>query len=229
MSVAGGAAAERSRPALAVCGSNLAGDVAFSVALRLVDGSVHERSSSPGARGELASLCEQLVREHDLAPADLGSVYVDTGPGSYTGLRVAVTFVRFLSAFGGLSVRRVDSLALLARRAAAGRPAMRVRVMLDARRGRYHTALYEVAGDQPRECEAARAVATAEAKALLADVDMLAVVPGLVDGLDAAWLQGVEVAVVREVRAPELFEAPSRIAAIDDLEPRYLMASYAEE
>lgn len=224
-------------PELAICGSNLAGDVPFSVAVRTADGRTFAQRTPPGGRVELPVLVAAACADAGLAPEDLRSVRLDLGPGSYTGLRVAVTFVRFLQHFGGVAVQALDSLALLAARA---RPAssssaaapVRVRPLLDARRDRFHTALYEV--------PAQGAIALLEEPAALPWTDVLArVAPGDVAVLPASLLaqrgselgaRGAVLQAANEVLASELFAAglPFAAAATADLEPRYLMASYAD-
>lgn len=222
-------------PELAICGSNLGGDVPFSVAVRTADGRTFAQRTPVGGRVELPVLVAAACAEAGLAPADLRSVRLDLGPGSYTGLRVVVTFVRFLQHFGGVSVQALDSLALLAARArplaAVGAP-VRVRPLLDARRERFHTALYEAPADG--------SLALLEEPAARPWTDVLArVAPGDVLVLPASLLaqrgselvaRGAVLQAANEVLAGELFAAglPFAVASTADLEPRYLMASYAD-
>jgi tRNA threonylcarbamoyl adenosine modification protein YeaZ len=217
---------------LAVSGSNVSGDVPFSAALRLADGAVDVRRTPAGGRGDLARLCAELCRDRGVRPQDLGRVLVDVGPGSYTGLRVAVTFVRFLQAFGPAAgkpeVGRVDSLATMALLAADRGRTGRVRALLDARRGRLHTALYDLDGARLVEVEAAVAVATAAVLAAIAPGETI-VLPAPLAGQLQALGDHHELLVARDVTADWLFRAPFTRAAAADLEPRYLMASYADE
>lgn len=224
-------------PELAICGSNLGGDVPFSVAVRTADGRTFTQRTPPGGRVELPVLVAAACADAGLAAADVRTVRLDLGPGSYTGLRVVVTFVRFLQHFGGVAVQALDSLALLAARArpaspsAAGAP-VRVRPLLDARRERFHTALYEV--------PAQGSLALLEEPAALPWADLLArVAPGDVVVLPASLLaqrgselgaRGAVLLAANEVLANELFAPglPFAAAATADLEPRYLMASYAD-
>lgn len=225
-------------PELAICGSNLGGDVPFSVAVRTADGRTFAQRTPPGGRVELPVLVAAACADAGLRPEDLRSLRLDLGPGSYTGLRVVVTFVRFLQHFGGVAVQALDSLALLAARArpsssssSAAAP-VRVRPLLDARRERFHTALYEVA--------AQGALALLEEPAALPWTDVLArVAPGDVAVLPASLLaqrgselgtRGAVLHPANEVLASELFAAglPFAAATTADLEPRYLMASYAD-
>ena len=162
---------------LAVSGSNLTGDVPFSAALSLAAGShsagstaaeIYVVRSPAGERGDLTRLCQTLCEQHGLTPAQIDEVFVDVGPGSYTGLRVAVTFVRFLQSFGSVPVQAVDSLALLAHHACGeAADGVRVRPLLDARRGRYHTARFAYKGGKLVELEAAHASNTEQVLASL--------------------------------------------------------------
>ena len=143
-------------PTLAVTGSNLCNDAPFSVALEL-DGAVTSAAVPAGERGDLARLCDELCRARGLQPAQLRRVVLDVGPGSYTGLRVAVTFVRLLQQFGDIQVEGVCSLAALARLAVQG-DAGRVRTVLDARRGRPpHRVQARLPPDAPPPSQCARA------------------------------------------------------------------------
>ncbi|MEZ6037370.1 MAG: tRNA (adenosine(37)-N6)-threonylcarbamoyltransferase complex dimerization subunit type 1 TsaB [Planctomycetota bacterium] len=217
--------------ALAVTGSNLCGDRPFSAALRRADGAIATAHSPAGERGDLAVLCRELCRDAGVAPEQLRHVVVDVGPGSYTGLRVAVTFVRFLQRFGDCSVEAVDSLALLAHHVVGSRgDAASVRVLLDARRGRYHAARFAVTGGTLRELEAAAAVETDAALAAIAAEDVVVAPAPLLTQLGPLLHQRSAAGVVAAgLGAEALFAAglPRRAATVDDLEPRYLMASYA--
>jgi len=96
-----------------------------------------------GADNQLASTVARLFRRGDCVPADLTELRLDLGPGSYTGLRVAVTFARALLEFGDIRVLATTSLELRALDAwtNAQLPIDRVvRPVLDARRQRFHHA-----------------------------------------------------------------------------------------
>lgn len=42
-------------------------------------------------------LIDQLLKEHNLSPKDITSIEVNTGPGSFTGVRVGVSIANALS------------------------------------------------------------------------------------------------------------------------------------
>lgn len=217
------------RPALALSGSNLTGDAPFSAALRVGD-ALRAAASPPGGRGDLAGLVAGLCADAGLQPADVRTVRVDVGPGSYTGLRVALTFVRFLQRFGAVETHAVDSLALLAARAAAAGP-RRVHAVLDARRDRVHWQAFDVGPQGVAVAAAAAALPLAEAVARVGSG--LVVAPAaLPAALQAAFAAaGAELSLHTRVVAAEMFGVPLPFApaAVADLEPRYLMGSYVED
>ncbi|MBM4063349.1 MAG: hypothetical protein FJ265_19955 [Planctomycetes bacterium] len=217
-------------PALALCGSNLCGDVPFSGALRTAAG-VFVARSPHGQRGDLAMLADGLCRAHGVAPAALRELRLDLGPGSYTGLRVAVTFARFLQHFGGATVLACDSLLLLASAAAPAPAPQRLRPLLDARRGHLHCGTLRHDGAGLRHLVPPRAAPWHEVIGDLAAGDLVIAPRELAARLGTtAGDRGAAVVVPAALDASALFapRLPLRPCAPDELEPRYLMGSYAE-
>lgn len=216
--------------ALALSGSNLTGDAPFSAALA-VGGAVRGAAAPHGARADLAGLVAGLCADAGIAPADVRRVLVDVGPGSYTGLRVALTFVRVLQRFGAVEVQAVDSLALLAARARAAGVRGRVVAVLDARRDRLHAQAFDVADARIAAIAPAEALPLAAAVQLAGGAARLVVPVALPAPLRAAFdAAGADALAVDRVLAAEMFAAPLpfAVASAADLEPRYLMGSYAE-
>ncbi len=90
---------------------------------------------------DLLPALERLLNELDARPRDLARVYVGTGPGSYTGLRVGVATAFGLHRGCGAALLGVPSLGVLAFEALA--PGERGALLLDARQGAYYAAIYE--------------------------------------------------------------------------------------
>jgi len=86
-----------------------------------------------GQADRLIALVEAVLDEAGLAYADLGTIAVSHGPGSFTGLRTAVAAARGLALATGLGVIPVSSLEALAGGVESG-PG-EVFALLDARRG----------------------------------------------------------------------------------------------
>lgn len=57
---------------------------------------------------------QELLRENDIRPDELDAVAVGKGPGSYTGLRIGVSFAKGLCYALGIPLLAVDSLRSLA-------------------------------------------------------------------------------------------------------------------
>lgn len=214
---------------LALSGSNLTADVPFSVALRTA-GTVHALQPAAGERGDLARLTADVCARAGLRPEQVGTIRLDVGPGSYTGLRVAVTFVRFLQHFGGVRVLAIDSLLWLAAR--AGVDDGRVVALLDARRDRFHRGVFSRDGNgvlQPLLPSAALPLAEVLLELRVGDRCVLptALATQLEPELRA---RGATCLPAAGLLATELFAAdlPFTRPSAAELLPRYLMASYAE-
>lgn len=82
---------------------------------------------------------EQVLRERQLAPRDIGALAVGLGPGSFTGLRVGIATVQGIAQALQLPVAGVSSFQVIA----AGTHADLVLVLEDARQGMFYAALYE--------------------------------------------------------------------------------------
>ncbi|HEX6811923.1 MAG TPA: tRNA (adenosine(37)-N6)-threonylcarbamoyltransferase complex dimerization subunit type 1 TsaB [Planctomycetota bacterium] len=217
---------------LALSGSNVTGDAPFSCALRLASGEVHESPPAIGRR-DLAALVADLCARHVVRPDQLTELRLDLGPGSYTGLRVAVTFVRFLQRFGDLPVLAVDSLTLLAASAREVEPRpTRLLPLLDARRGRFHLGVLSQAHDGALSLlQPPQALPLASVLAAIRPGD-LSVMPQSVDTQVGAEVRASGAVIHRAsgITAKQLFAGglPFVRSAWQDLEPHYLMGSYAE-
>lgn len=115
-----------------------------------------ERTSS----AKLTLLVEQAVRLADLTLADLAGIIVGKGPGSYTGLRIAVSTAKGLCFGLDIPLYSVDSLSALADWVRQqiplhfSRPVL-LAPLIDARRMEVYTALFDASsGEQISNFEA---------------------------------------------------------------------------
>ena len=86
---------------------------------------------------ELFPCLESLMEECGLKPEDIDAVAVSRGPGSYTGVRIALTVAKVLCAACNIPLYTVGTLRLYAGR----KPDCLV--VTDARGGRVYTAVYD--------------------------------------------------------------------------------------
>ena len=107
---------------------------------------------------------DELLRETGIAPDELDAVAVGMGPGSYTGLRIGVSFAKGLCYGQQIPLIAVGSLEALAEVAIEDNEAGILDVenwndavlcpMVDARRMEVYTQLFDAAGNQLSEVSA---------------------------------------------------------------------------
>jgi tRNA threonylcarbamoyladenosine biosynthesis protein TsaB len=150
----------------------LALDTALDRAAVALSGGPAERWSrvermERGQAERLLPLVEDLLMDAGVALAEVGRIGVDIGPGSFTGIRIAVAAARGLGLALDVPVVGVDSLAVLA--ASLEEPADGpVLAVIDARRGELYAALYDVDGSlllPPFAADAGRVLATVAGRA----------------------------------------------------------------
>ncbi len=87
---------------------------------------------------EIIPRIDALCRARGWRPADLRELYISTGPGSFTGLRIGITMVKTLAFATGAKVVAVPTVEVLARNAPD--EATTVVIVLNAKRGQIFTA-----------------------------------------------------------------------------------------
>lgn len=117
-----------------------------SVAL-VIDGEVTAERELEEPRGHAALISiitKELLNEAKVDIKELSSVAVSIGPGSYTGLRVGLSFAKGLCYGLGSSLIAVPTLETVAAMALerSGAKGVKVVPMIDARRMEVYTALY---------------------------------------------------------------------------------------
>jgi tRNA A37 threonylcarbamoyladenosine modification protein TsaB len=219
-------------PALALSGSNPSGTCAFSAAVRTRDGIVTELPRS-GERGDLALLVQRACAAAGIELTQLAAIRLDCGPGSYIGLRVAVTFARTLCTFAQVQLEVTDTLQLIAAAALTSDPALaprRLVTVLDGRQGRLHLGIHQVAALGRLETHLPpSAVLASEVATHLQQGDAILAPPALAERVKPlANAAGATLHEFAAVNASMLF-APTlslRTANLAELEPLYLMGSY---
>lgn len=129
-----------------------------TLALRESDG---ERDHA----GNIGTFTDEILRANDMHPDDLDAVAVSMGPGSYTGLRIGVSFAKGLCYGLGIPLIGVGSLSSLVEVARENYEAGILDVdnwttailapMLDARRMEVYRQLFDTAGNPLSKVDAA--------------------------------------------------------------------------
>jgi len=100
---------------------------------------------------ELMPAIEDLLKRHGLRPADIGLFYFPIGPGSFTGLRIAVTMAKMLAFALPVRLIAVNTLDAVAQNATeymeqTGQRIERAAAVLDAKKDLFHAAVYQRRG-----------------------------------------------------------------------------------
>lgn len=134
-----------------------------SVALGLGDRLVAEESfaATVGHAGSLLLSAEELCGKMGWRPADLHECYVSIGPGSFTGLRVAVTFARHLALAARVRLVAVPTLQAIAWNLIdeSNDSERNVSVFVEAKKGMVFAASFAIDGKNVRSIDAPEMVA----------------------------------------------------------------------
>ncbi len=121
-----------------------------SVALRCADGRVEEElMPDRGAGATVGAVAIRLLEKAGVPASALGLVAVGIGPGSYTGVRIAVTFAKTLAHALEIPLLGMSGLMVAAFDARALGP--KVAVIEAGHATRVYAAAYDVAGPVPIE------------------------------------------------------------------------------
>lgn len=166
-----------------------------------------------------------LMTSVDLQPSDLDRIVVAQGPGSYTGLRVAVATAKTLAYTLNIELVGVSSLYALA--AAADFDGLVVPIM-DARRNNVYAGFYKngqsVKADQHMSFTAVLKAVKAEAKVMfVGEVDNFR------DQIEEALPQAVILPVLPSAYAIGKYGQGLEPAGVDSFVPNYLKRVEAEE
>jgi tRNA threonylcarbamoyl adenosine modification protein YeaZ len=96
-----------------------------------------------GGTGAFAMI-ESVLREAQLERGQIEVLAVGLGPGSYTGIRVALSIAQGWQLAGGVKLLGIGSAECLAAQAQAGKIQGRVNVVIDAQRNEFYLATYEI-------------------------------------------------------------------------------------
>ena len=120
-----------------------------SVALLTGGDTIFREGGTPGTHARFVlPWVEELLAESGLALGRLDGIAFSAGPGSFTGLRLAVSVAQGLALGAGLPVVAVPTLEALALAAGDG---LRF-CCVDARMSEIYSAGFEVAGEEVRAC-----------------------------------------------------------------------------
>lgn len=87
----------------------------------------------------IATGVAKLLKKYNLKIEDLDAVAVNVGPGSFTGIRVGMTFARVIAQAHNLKAVGISSLKVLSELNESEKPSL---VLMDARKDKAYTAIF---------------------------------------------------------------------------------------
>ncbi|MEN6428959.1 MAG: tRNA (adenosine(37)-N6)-threonylcarbamoyltransferase complex dimerization subunit type 1 TsaB [Phycisphaerales bacterium] len=137
---------------LAIETSSRIGSVALAIEDRLLEESAFSTPMQHSA--EICPTIEGLLARHGHTTENIGQVHIAVGPGSFTGLRIAVAMAKAMHLAQGVRIVTVDSLDVVAANLsdaseetpAQSQPAPfpdRIAALYDAKRGQFYASIYD--------------------------------------------------------------------------------------
>lgn len=124
--------------AVAIETSGRIGSVATAVDGRVLDEQVFPHGLQHAAG--LVPLIDRMCTAQGWTPRDIDELYVSSGPGSFTGLRISITLAKTLALATGVKIVAVPTVQVLARNAPDD--ARNIIIVLDAKRDQIFTARF---------------------------------------------------------------------------------------
>jgi len=98
---------------------------------------------------DLLPAIDRLCHDAGWTPGDIGQCYLSIGPGSFTGLRLGVTFARHFALATGARLCAVPTLDVIAQNGLAAKPPPpHVGVLLDAKRKQVFAGVFQKDNDR---------------------------------------------------------------------------------
>jgi tRNA threonylcarbamoyladenosine biosynthesis protein TsaB len=185
--------------------------------LRTDDAVVAAEVVEAGGHGSNAfRMIEQALAGAKIECEQIEVIAVGLGPGSYTGIRAAISLAQGWQLARGVKLLGVSSAEGLAAQARTEKIPGRVNVVIDAQRNEFYLAAYEVTPESWRE--------TAPLKILsLAGVQSRATEGGILIGPEVTkWFPGGRIIFPRAAALAELAARRSDFVPGEKLEPVYL-------
>jgi len=140
----------------------------------VVDGAVRGRAEESGGRSTRAiGLIEHALGAAKLDREEVECIAVGIGPGSYAGIRVAISIAQGWQVARGVRLLGVGSVECIAAQAQAAKLEGRINVLIDAQRNEFYFAAYEVSEQSLRPVKPLRLIQREEAKTIGASGQLL--------------------------------------------------------
>lgn len=162
------------------------------------------------------ALIEAALRQAKLEREAIECIAVGIGPGSYTGIRVAISLAQGWQLATGVKLLGVSSVDCIAAQAAAEGVSGKCCVAIDALRGEFYLASYEVSGSGVKEIAPLKLATLAEVEARI-KAGALPVGPEVMK-----WFPGGRVVFPSAATLASLSRQRTDFVSGEKLEPIYL-------
>jgi len=126
-----------------------------------------EAVEQTGGRGtDALGLMEKVLAAAKVSRDEIEIIAVGLGPGSYTGIRAAIAVAQGWQLARGVKLLGVGSADAIAARAQAEKILGRVNIVIDAQRGEFYRAVWEISAGGRTEISPLKIVAGTEVEAL---------------------------------------------------------------
>jgi len=170
-----------------------------------------------GGQGAKAfGMIEQVLAEAKIEREQIDVMAVGLGPGSYTGIRAAISLAQGWQLARGVRLLGVSSAECLVAHARAEKILGRVSVVIDAQRNEFYLASYEIAPDGWREIAPLKILPLAEIQSRAGAGEML-IGPEV-----TRWFPGGRMIFPRATALAELAARRGDFVPGEKLEPIYL-------
>jgi tRNA threonylcarbamoyl adenosine modification protein YeaZ len=175
-----------------------------------------EAIEAGGRATNALGLVEEALRQAQLNRAQIECLAVGLGPGSYTGIRLAIALAQGWQLASPVKLLGISTAECLVAQAQAEGMTGRVEVVIDAQRNEFYLAGYDLSPQARRETEPLRLCA-------LAEVQARQQAGGTLIGPEVTrWFPGGRVLFPRAVILGQLARSRTDFAAGEHLEPVYL-------
>jgi tRNA threonylcarbamoyladenosine biosynthesis protein TsaB len=170
-----------------------------------------------GGRNTAAfGMIEKVLAEAKIGRAEIDVIAIGLGPGSYTGVRAAISIAQGWQLAREVKLLGVGSVAAIAAQAQAEKIFGRVSVAVDAQRNEFYLATFEISADGVKEIEPLKIVA-------LAEIRMRAAANEILIGPEVMkWFPNGRTIFPRGAMLAKLAAGRSDFMAGEKLEPVYL-------
>jgi tRNA threonylcarbamoyladenosine biosynthesis protein TsaB len=181
------------------------------------NGIVLSEASEFGGRNTAAfGMIEKVLAEAKIEREEIEVIAVGLGPGSYTGIRAAIALAQGWQLARETKLLGVSSVAAIVAQAQADKIFGLVNVLIDAQRGEFYLAAFEIAADGWKETEPLKIVSLAEVQSR-ADAGQILAGPEV-----TKWFPGGRIVFPRAAVVAQLAWGRNDFVPGEKLEPVYL-------